>query len=284
MIKTFAYVTIFLVFGVSIKVSALPTDSVKSKTFTYKTLPDTSLQLTVFYPEHVSGKLPAMIMFHGGAWRVGSRKVMFPFCEYFAKRGIITVSASYRLLKEGQDTTEGIAICIKDAKSAVRWVKEHAAELQIDTNKIALSGGSSGGHLATMCAFDDKINDPLDNKKTSSKAGTLVLLNPAYPPFNPRIMPFGLVTRSSTSAFFVYGTNDPLRKPGKLFLDELVSKNNKAEIWYAPNQKHAFFNKEDWRIATMIKMDEYLTAQHFLQPLAKPMLTSELKFISSDTP
>ena len=44
-------------------------------------------------------------------------------------------------------------ICIADAKSAIRWVRGHATELNIDENRIAAGGGSAGGYLAASTAL-----------------------------------------------------------------------------------------------------------------------------------
>jgi acetyl esterase len=278
LIKTIVF--IFAIFCCRVTVMASPgqTDSIQSKTFTFKNLPDTSLQLTVFYPRNTIGKKSVMILFHGGAWRIGNRKVMYPICEYFAKRGMVTVSASYRLIKGGQDVVAGKATCIKDAKSAVRWVKEHAIELNIDTTKMILGGGSAGGHLATMVALDTAINDLSDNKYISTSVKALTLFNPAYSvDEDSLVQPFRYAHSTAIAPMIMFfGTKDNFRKAGKFFLDSAInSKHEKGEIWYAPDQQHAFFNKEKgWLIAMCLKTDEFLVSIHLLDPTDTPEKTS----------
>jgi len=66
-----------------------------------------------------------------------------------------------------------------DAKSAMRFIRKHADEFQIDPDKIIASGGSAGGHLAAATALIDGYNDPSDDLSISSKPSALVLLTPS---------------------------------------------------------------------------------------------------------
>jgi acetyl esterase/lipase len=68
--------------------------------------------------------------------------------------------------------------CEKDARSAVRYIRAHAAELGIDPQKIVVSGGSAGGHLAVSTAFFDKVNEDSDDLTISATPVALVLLSP----------------------------------------------------------------------------------------------------------
>lgn len=68
--------------------------------------------------------------------------------EYLATRGIVGVRVEYRVTPrrdQGPPT-----ICCADAKSAMRYVRAHVAELGVDPLRIAASGGSAGGHLAAF--------------------------------------------------------------------------------------------------------------------------------------
>src|SRR6185369_7227454 len=65
-----------------------------------------------------------------------------------------------------------------DAKSAIRWVRGHAKELGVDPKRIAVSGASSGGHLALSAAAFDSFDEPSENKSISSKPNLLVLFYP----------------------------------------------------------------------------------------------------------
>lgn len=273
------------VFFLSKLMAIASVDSIPSKTFTFKNLPDTSLQLTVFYPEKSYGKKPVMIVFHGGSWRIGNRNIMFPICEYFANRGIVTVSASYRLIKDGTDIIKGKETCIKDAKSAIRWVKEHAKELNIDTTKIILGGASAGGHLATMAALDTSINEASDNRSILTKAQVFTLFNPAFSlTEDALVQPFRFPATNVPPLIMFFGSNDNFRIAAKKIYENVINSNKKAEIWYAPDQRHAFFNREDaWRRSMCLKTDEFLISLGYLKPPFAPIIYSEgFRFSSTE--
>ena len=69
--------------------------------------------------------------------------------------------------------------CVSDAKSAVRWIREHAVELGIDPDRIAAGGGSAGGHLAAATATLTNFDEANENSEISSKPNALALFNPA---------------------------------------------------------------------------------------------------------
>ena len=69
---------------------------------------------------------------------------------------------------------------MNDAKSAMRWVRSHAAELGIDPNRIASGGGSAGGHLAAFVGMVEGKDDPQDDTKVSAKSNAMCLFNPVF--------------------------------------------------------------------------------------------------------
>ena len=119
-----------------------------------------------------------MVFFHGGGW-VGGKPVQFAqHSEYLATRGLVCLQVEYRLIAKGD---QGPPIdCVHDAKSAMRWVRSHAAELGIDPNRIGAGGGSAGGHLAAFVGMVEGLDDPQDDVKISPKANALVLFNPVF--------------------------------------------------------------------------------------------------------
>ena len=68
--------------------------------------------------------------------------------------------------------------CIKDAKSAVRWIRTNAARLGIDPNRIVAGGGSAGAHIAAAAANIRDFDEPGEDRSTSSVPNALVLFNP----------------------------------------------------------------------------------------------------------
>jgi acetyl esterase len=255
-IKTKAlFLILFWVF--SLKFNAFPQQPVN---YTFKNIDSVKLTLDVFKPATSKGKFPVIIMFHGGGLINGDRKQMYPQCQFFAERGFVTVTAEYRLLKDNSIPAEAnVPNCIKDAKSAIRWVKLHAAELNIDTTRVILGGGSSGGFLATEAALNNDINETSDDRKISTKALLLILYNPAYtPPRRYAPTPVQYIDAKTPPAIMFFGDKDPYKPGGDEFYDALKKAGVKTELWVAKDQTHSFFNKPTWQLATSSKAYNFL--------------------------
>ena len=119
--------------------------------------------------------LPAVVMFFGGGWKGGGTDQFDQTGDYFAKRGMIVLAPEYRTRKNGG---VGPDTCLRDAKTAMRYVTAHAAELGIDRKRIAAGGRSAGGHLAAACAFANGFDTEGDNLSISTRPQALVLFNP----------------------------------------------------------------------------------------------------------
>lgn len=145
--------------------------------FVYKTVGERKLMLDLDYPPgwKPADKRPAMVFFFGGGWTQGTPNQFTPQAKYFAKRGLVCVRADYRL--RGKDSVQ-IDKCVEDARSAMRWVRSHAAQLGIDPNRIVAAGGSAGGHLAACTFFAGEINAPNDDQSISPQPNAMVLYNP----------------------------------------------------------------------------------------------------------
>jgi len=148
----------------------------EKSSFVYKTIDGVTLSMTMYKPQVSSTvKLPAIVFFFGGGW-VGGDPVQFQFqAEYLATRGIVAFCPDYRT-KSRHSTTPFESV--KDAKSAIRYLKIHGDELGIDISKIVASGGSAGGHLAACTAVIENVNESTDELTVSSVPMALVLFNP----------------------------------------------------------------------------------------------------------
>ncbi len=146
---------------------------------TYKKIDDINLNLTIHYPSDFkkNKKYPAIIFFFGGGWNGGTVKQFEPQAKYFAERGMITVLADYRVKSRHKTTPYEAAA---DAKSAIRFLRQHAKQLNIHPKKIVASGGSAGGHLAAVCGVCPKLDEANEDLSISSKANALVLFNPVF--------------------------------------------------------------------------------------------------------
>jgi len=141
----------------------------KQESVIYKKIGKDSLYIYFFYPRQTRNSgLPAVVFFHGGAWTKGEPKQFFPQCKTLVKFGIVCASVEYRTkLKFGTDPKKSV----EDAVSAISYIYDHAEKLNIDPNKIALGGGSAGGHLAFIAAL-------MSMKNEKFKPSALILFNP----------------------------------------------------------------------------------------------------------
>lgn len=149
---------------------------VNKETIIFKEIDGHELEMDIYKPELRSNlNLPVIVFFFGGGWVGGSTDHFKLQAEYFASRGMVAICPEYRIRsKHGTTPFESV----KDAKSAMRYIKIHAEELGIDTNRMVASGGSAGGHLAACTAIIDEINESTDDLSVSPVPMALVLFNP----------------------------------------------------------------------------------------------------------
>jgi acetyl esterase/lipase len=144
---------------------------------TYKTINGVPLNLEIFSPTDLKAgdKRPCVVLIHGGAWLAGDGKVFYPHARYFASRGAVAISVEYRLAKPVSPT---VADCFTDCKSAMRYIRAHAAEWGIDPDRIVAMGDSAGGHLAGALGTCEGFDDPADDIKFSAAPNAMILCNP----------------------------------------------------------------------------------------------------------
>lgn len=112
------------------------------------------LKLDVFLPAKGSGKRPAIMQIHGGAWVVGDKREQgIPLCVHLSSQGWVAFNVNYRL-SPGATFPDHLI----DLKRALVWIRAHAEEFGVDPSFIAVTGGSAGGHLAALMALTP--NDP----------------------------------------------------------------------------------------------------------------------------
>ncbi len=142
--------------------------AVPSDTVIYRQLEKASLKAYVFRPRGNGGPYPAILLFHGGAWRLGDASWMFGRAREFADKGMVAFAIDYRLANNGLTPIEGV----DDACAAFIWVRRHAKVFNIDTKKVAGYGVSAGGHLVACAATLPYVN----GKKVSEEARPNVIL------------------------------------------------------------------------------------------------------------
>ena len=107
--------------------------------------PNRSLYLDFVRPKAGNGPFPLVVCIHGGGWSTGNRKQMRDYMLYMASAGYASACIEYRSTAEAKFPAQ-----INDAAQAINYMIDRASEFKINTNKIALYGVSSGGHIALM--------------------------------------------------------------------------------------------------------------------------------------
>jgi len=137
-------------FGVSVYLlSGLAHAAEVKKDIEYAKPGGVSVKLDACIPDG-TGPFPVAILVHGGGWSnvtTDKTQEISPMFEPLTKAGIAWFSIDYRLAP-----TYRYPACIEDLESAVKWVKAHAREYNIDPNRLALIGESAGGMMVDMVA------------------------------------------------------------------------------------------------------------------------------------
>jgi acetyl esterase/lipase len=147
------------------KTPEIPADIEEIKNIEYKNIDGKSLQMDMYIPKNVIKPSPLLVFIHGGGWRSGDRADYLVYLVAFARRGYITATVSYRLLKDGP-----YPACIEDISDVVNWFFKNGEKYGYDPDRIALIGGSAGGHLALLAAYGWQ-HPGVNSDSLSMKAG-----------------------------------------------------------------------------------------------------------------
>jgi len=246
--------------------------------FLYKTAGAASLRVHVFNPEGaVPAPRPTVIFFFGGGWMTGSVSAFAPQARHLAARGVTAILADYRTFcRNGVEVDAQVT----DAADAVRWVRAHAKELEIDPGRIAVSGGSAGGHLALSSAI---FGQP-DSAGTSPMPDLLVLFYPcvdltsdvekefsseAIAGHGEKLSPLFHVRAGLPKTFIFQGTADPLHGDVLAYCSRARNAGNQCELTEYPGAAHGFFNASSptrgkWYDTALVAMVDVLTGEGWL--------------------
>ncbi len=231
----------------------------------YKTVGGAKLNLWVFNPEghKQADSRPAIVFFFGGGWQSGSPAQFEPQCRYLASRGMVAITADYRVAS--RQNAKPVQ-CIADAKSAIRHVRSHAKEMGIDPKRIAAGGGSAGGHLAGAIATVPGFDETGEDTAVTCVPDALVLFNPAlvlapfggkdFGGFGARVSPERLGARGedvspvhhvkagTPPAIIFHGKADATVPfiTAEVFCSEMKKAGNRCELFGYEGQPHGFFN------------------------------------------
>ena len=252
------------------------------KSFVYKTTPQGALSLNAYLPADwkAGEQRPAIVFFFGGGFKKGRVSQFEPQSLYLAGRGMVAICADYRV-KSRHDVAPDA--CVEDAKSAIRWVRQHAAELGIDPDRVVGAGGSAGGNLAACTGICPGLDAADEDQSISSRPNVLVLFNPLLK-FDEKhtvekldvdeeraraISPTLHVREDSPPTLILFGTDDKLLVQGEEFLARSAELGHRAELYLAEGVGHGFFNRSPWTEKTLDRVDEFLVSVKYLPPPAQ---------------
>jgi acetyl esterase/lipase len=236
---------------------------------------------------------PGVVQVHGGAWVVGSRHEQgIPLLTHLAANGMVGMNIDYRLSPWALWPDHAV-----DVKRAIAWLREHAAEYDVDPGFIAVTGGSAGGHLAAFAALtsDDRslqpgfedadtsvaacvpfygVYDMVDEDRIHAPALHDMVLAPLvfrirrqhapdrYRAASPRFR----MHAAAPPFFVVHGSRDSLVpvQDARTFVQELREISEQPVIYAEMvGGQHAFDVIPSWRTAPVIEaIERFLTAAH----------------------
>ncbi|MEM1296059.1 MAG: alpha/beta hydrolase [Verrucomicrobiota bacterium] len=266
-----------------------PPEIPDAKRVTYKEVGDVKLDLWIFQPDGwtAADRRPAVIFFFGGGWKSGSPAQFTEQCKKLAARGMVAMTADYRVRGRHQTLAN---VCVEDARDAMRWARNHAGELGIDPDRLAAGGGSAGGHVAACLG----VIAPEGEESVSSRADALVLFNPAcvlapIDGLNPSgkdrsaemrermgvnpvaLSPAHHIDESDPPAALFHGTQDPtvLFVTAEIFTRKMKEAGVRCELFAYEGEKHGFFNfgrgGNEMFEATTRDMEAFLTSLGWLE-------------------
>ncbi|RAV28667.1 alpha/beta hydrolase [Sinomicrobium soli] len=184
-------------------------------------------RMDIYYPAGEGEAVPLVINIHGGGWNHGVKESQRGYGSFF-KNGYAVANVEYRLVDVA--TAPG---AIEDIRCALVYLYQHAVELNIDTGRVVLMGGSAGGHLALMAGLlgDDRRFDANCPYEESLKVAAIIDkygvtdLTPLSAwksarnwlgsgredeEFVKSVSPLFYVDKNSPPVFIVHGNADPI--------------------------------------------------------------------------
>ena len=246
----------------------------------YKTIDGVELNLHVYFPEDYtqSDNRSAIIFFFGGGWNNGSPGQLYGQCAYLADRGMVAISAEYRVKSRNQTTP---VECVKDGKSAIRWVRAHAEGLGIDPTRIAAGGASAGGHVAAAAGTLEGMEEHGEDSYVSSRPDALVLFNPVFDngpggfghgrvkAYWKDISPLHNISPKAPPTLVFLGTKDQYITvdSARLYKERMDQAGQRCDLHLYYGLEHGFFNPDrnnGYFKKTLEEVDSFLTSLKYL--------------------
>jgi acetyl esterase len=262
-----------------------PTSRDPDAQWAYKAVDGKDFLMDVFLPvgyQDAEFSYPVMVIFHGGSWAGGEAKWHWPDGNFWAKRGMVAVSVDYRL--RHRDQVKVPLECVKDAKSAIRYLRANARELKIDPSRVVAMGDSAGGHLAAATATltDLKTNDACFDLSISCVPQAVILTCPWFKTSPDMCPPKHL--REGLPPFITFaGGADHAIPDSEMeeFHQALKAQSIPSELYIGNQGKHGFCNGRNpynaffyWSISLA---DQFLVKHGILEGVSNMTIPKEVK-------
>jgi acetyl esterase len=264
----------------------------KTCVMVFKRVGDVELKAYVYFPENhkASDNRAAVVFFFGGGWKGGTPTQFEEHCKYLAARGMVAATVDYRVKTRHGTTAD---CCVRDAKSAIRWMRSSAGKLGVDPNRIVAAGGSAGGHIAACTGVVSGWEEKGEDLKVSSQPNAMVLFNPALVladitgeialgdklkdlerrmNTNPvNLSPYHQVNRETPPTIIFHGKADDVvhYKTAELYAAKAGAW-GRVELHGYAAQQHGFFNFKknngEFYKKTVAQMDAFLVSLKYLDP------------------
>ncbi|MEI7688011.1 MAG: alpha/beta hydrolase [Planctomycetota bacterium] len=253
------------------KTPTIPDDIVFEAGVEYSNPDGQRLQLDIARPKKTDGPRAAILCIHGGGFRAGKRENYDALCIRLAQQGYVALSPSYRLAPKYP-----FPAAVHDVKAAVRWTRANAAKYGIDPDRIGVTGGSAGGHLAQFLgvtgdvkAFEGdggnptqssrvacvvNVYGPSDFTKSYGKSVDAAEVLPLFLGGNLdtarlkhiEASPLNWVTPNAAPTLCIHGTDDKYvaHEQAVWLIDRLKSAGVEAELLTLPGAGHGFKGKD----------------------------------------
>ena len=169
---------------------------------------------------------------------------------------------------------------MEDGKSAVRWLRGHAAELGIDPERIAVGGGSAGGQVAAASTFCPGFDAAGEDLKISTRANALLLFNPVFDngpvggwnhktvkDYWQQIPPAENISKPVPPIVVFLGKKDKLIpvSTAERFKNKVEALGGRCDLHLYQGAAHGFFNKEPFLGKTIEECDAFLVSLGWLE-------------------
>ena len=241
---------------------------------TYKKIDGYELEMHLFFPdtEEFRGERTTIVQFHGGSWSEGKPDWFFETAQEYAKQGFIVAVVEYRIKgKQGTYPFEAV----KDAKSAIRWLRGNAKKYNIDSEKIIATGNSAGGHLCMTTTLINNWNEETDNLEINAVPNVIMVNSGVYDLTNnenkwiteydknkelvKEISPNHLIKKSKTKMLLIHGEKDMncSYSSAEYFYTKMKLLNNDVELHTIKDANHwIWFGKHSTEVSKITR--EYL--------------------------